>query len=272
MLDHLRREQPAERFVRQRAQVAQRVAVAHVEAAGAAHLDHLVVEIDPARADAAGLAADRETRRGRSRRRARRCADANTARSRPAARRCPLSAPRNAPSNAGYFQLSSAESPASVDVLARGARDAPAHLRTGAGTGAQGTRGTPGTLAPELRSRRFDLALQRRRLLLHHRHRRVCALDPPVVALDVALERLDLLQELVRQPLNRRRQRALRPRQRLNLVLGVFVDAPRQRGELVVLRVDERRDALQVLQQRRMEGGELLELAAEQRDRRSRST
>ena len=46
MLDDLRREEPAERAVRQRRQVADRVGFGDVEPAGAAELGHLVIQVD----------------------------------------------------------------------------------------------------------------------------------------------------------------------------------------------------------------------------------
>src|SRR6185295_356378 len=51
VLGDLRREQSAERSVRKRAQVAERIAFGGVEALRAADLDHLVIEIEAARAD-----------------------------------------------------------------------------------------------------------------------------------------------------------------------------------------------------------------------------
>ena len=55
MLDHLRREEAAERSVPRRLQEAQDVGLVGDEAARAAHLDHLVIQVEPARRDA-GLA------------------------------------------------------------------------------------------------------------------------------------------------------------------------------------------------------------------------
>ena len=51
VLDHLRREQPAERAVRQSLEIPDRVPFLHREPAPAAHLRHLVIQLDPARRD-----------------------------------------------------------------------------------------------------------------------------------------------------------------------------------------------------------------------------
>ena len=53
MLDDLRREDAAERAVRQRREIADGVSLGHVEPAGAAAFGHLVIEIDAARRNAA---------------------------------------------------------------------------------------------------------------------------------------------------------------------------------------------------------------------------
>ena len=53
VLDDLHGDQPAERAVRQRLEVRERVALARVEAARPAGLDHLVVDVEAVRADAA---------------------------------------------------------------------------------------------------------------------------------------------------------------------------------------------------------------------------
>ena len=52
MLDHLHRDQAAERFIGNALQVTARIGVGHVKPAGAADFDHLGIQIEPARANA----------------------------------------------------------------------------------------------------------------------------------------------------------------------------------------------------------------------------
>ena len=258
VLDDLRRDEAAEAAGRRGQQERQAIGFGHGEAPGPAALDHLVVLIHAARRDTSAAQQREEL--------ATAAADVHD-----------IGRAREDRDVVGHaaadLVLAAAKEILEAGVLLTLQRIAGQHLLAGVGGRTRGARCRRDRRRQIGRRRRGQAprqrAAHRQRVLLHDRERRRQVGEPRVVALVAAVQRVVALQHLVRQPAQAGGESARHVVEARQRHLGVFGRARGQAGKLVVLRVQVRRQGLQVDHQRRLEVRRLLDVPLHEADGRA---